>query len=319
MDHLLSNKSQCPRETIRDRMNIVTDTAAGTASNRRACTFIELMAVLALICIVVLTLFSAQAGSRTKSQPIRCLDNMRQLMTAMMLYTHDNHDFLPPNPADVNAPAGYNWCSGLAGVGESAEFNTDPLKDPRRCLITSYINTNVALFRCTADTRKGPYNGSDPTQLGKIVPAARTISMSLAVGTVAPGGNSGVPNLPVSGLWLTGSYGQNQHDLPWRTYGRASEMVIPIPASLGVLLEEDPYSINDSSFAMSVGIAEWIDFPGDRLHNGAGVIGFGDGHSEFHKWQSQFTFLAGPPAIRSLPPTDADWNWLAARTSARAR
>src|ERR1044071_5910057 len=109
-------------------------------------------------------------------------------------------------------------------------------------------------------------------------------SCTIDPGYNAGGTHSGVPNLPVTGAWLTGTYGQNQHDNPWRTYGRFSEMVVPIPSSLGVLFEEDPFSLNDAGLAMSVVVPEWIDFPGYTLHNGACVIGFADGHGEFHKW-----------------------------------
>src|ERR1043166_1228599 len=119
MGQLVSNKSQMKPREVHSRMNLDPANAlSGVPSNRDAFTFVELMVVLCLLCVLMLTLFSAHGASRAKSQPIRCLDNMRQLMAAMMLYTHDNHDFFPPNPHDGTTLPRYDWCSGMAGAGE---------------------------------------------------------------------------------------------------------------------------------------------------------------------------------------------------------
>src|SRR5690349_9131735 len=108
----------------------------GQRSGLGGLTLAELLAILALVSMLALTLWPARAGSRTKSQSVRCLNNPRQIMGALMLYTHDNHDLFPPNPDDGNTTPGHNWCGGQAGVLESAEFNPDVLTDPTKCLVT---------------------------------------------------------------------------------------------------------------------------------------------------------------------------------------
>jgi prepilin-type processing-associated H-X9-DG protein len=235
------------------------------------------------------------------------------------MYTHDNHDLFPPNMDDGNTILGYTWCAGQGGIRGSAEFNPDLLLDPTRCLIISYLGTNVGLFRCTADSRAGVYQGTNASQVGTIVPAARSISMSQAVGTADAcfalncSGHCGVPYLAVVGPWLSGNhvcwYGS------WRTYGTTSSMVIPGPASIWVITEEDPWSINDASFGMEVGLSQWIDYP-STLHNRGCVLTFGDGHVELRKWVSQYTraWTSGPSA-RTVPSNDPDWSWMASRTS----
>jgi hypothetical protein len=152
------------------------------------------------------------------------------MMTAMLTYTSDNSEFFPPNPDDGNTIAGYNWCSGQAGIGGPQEFDPDVIKDPARSLLITFLGGNVSVFRCPADRRQGLYQGTDPALVGQTVPAARTFSMSQAVGTVDPGftdgtgpGHSGVPRLPVSGPWLDGTYLANQHNHPWATYGKVTE------------------------------------------------------------------------------------------------
>lgn len=298
---------------------------------RFAFTLTELIVVLGLTSLLLLALCPARAGSRTKAQGIRCLDNARQIIAAIELYTQDDHDLLPPNPDDGTALPGYTWCVGQAGIGGSDQFDPDILSDVRRCVIAAYLNTNVSLFRCTADTRTGKYDGAglypNSPLIGKVVPAARTISMSQAVGTIDPqysnsgGGHSGIPNLPVKGPWLTGAYGQNNAvNGPYRTYGKLSQMVIPTPAQLNIITEEAPLSINDAGCATTVNPSSpgWIDYP-STLHNNGCVLSFADGHVELHKWTGSTLFLSGPPGFLHVFPTDPDWVWFAQRTSARMR
>ena len=80
---------------------------------------------------------------------------------------------------------------------------------------------------------------------------------------------------------------------PWRTYYRASDMVLPAPVGLWVFIDENPDSINDAAFAVdcqySGGSAAFIDGP-TLLHSGGCGFGFGDGHAEVHQWKDPRTF-----------------------------
>lgn len=296
-------------------------------SRRSGFTLVELVVILGMGLFILLALLPAMAGSRTKGQSLRCLDNLRQVTAAVTMFTFDHHDLLPPNPDDGTTLPGYTWCPGQAGIGGADEFNPDILTDPIRCLLAPYLNTNAEVFRCTADPRKGKYDGAAlyPTSplIGKIVPAARTVSMNHAVGTIdalynsAGGGHSGIPNLPVNGRWLTGAFGQNSSKSgPYRTYGKISQMVIPTPSQLLLITEEAPYSINDGVLAASANPvnARWIDFP-NALHNNACVLSFGDGHVELHKWVGQALNVAALP-FPAANPNDPDWQWLAVHVSA---
>ena len=160
---------------------------------KRAFTLIELLVVIAIIGILAALLLPALSKAKGRAQGVACLNQGKQMMTAMLLYTADNNDFYPPNPDDGNILPGYNWCGGSAGIGDPQEFNPDVLKDPNRSLLTSYLNGNVAVFKCPADRRMGLYQGTDPAFIGQIVPAARTFSMSQAVGTIDPGYDANGP------------------------------------------------------------------------------------------------------------------------------
>lgn len=283
------------------------------ARQESAFTLTELLVVLAMIVLLFVMLIPAGAKDRPASESARCLNNFRQLMTAMSMYTHENRDFFPPNPGDGNDSPGQNWCPGTAGAGQVEEFNPDILADSRYSLLASYVSSNAALFRCTCDTRVGVYSGSNTNKLGKRVPSARTISMNGAVGTVAAG------NKPVDGPWLDGFHTHTRNH-PWRTYGSVSDLVNPRPAGLFVLIEENPFSLNDADFAFSRSVPKWVDYP-STLHNLGGVVGFADTHAELHKWVTPTLRLAGAPpgtGIQPVAPNDPDWSWLGQRTTVLA-
>jgi prepilin-type N-terminal cleavage/methylation domain-containing protein len=286
---------------------------------RRAFTLIELLVVIAIIAILAAMLMPVLSRAKQRAQGASCLNNGKQLMLAMHLYTSDNNDFYPPNPDDGNDEPGYNWCGGGAGIGQSDEFNPDILLDPNRSLLINYLGHNAAVFRCPADLRQGLYQGTNSSLIGQMVPAARTFSMSQAVGTIDPGfaatysSHSGVPNQPVTGPWLTGVWHQNLHNNPWRTFGKMSDAGPPSPANLWVFVDEDASGLNDAAFAMEMGSPVWQDLPGTYHNMGCGFA-FADGHSETHRWQYHSEKVKG---VIVDPPDEADWNWMAAHTSAR--
>ena len=168
---------------------------------RRAFTLIELLVVIAIIAILAAMLMPVLSRAKQRAQGASCLNNGKQLMLALHLYANENNDFYPPNPDDGNTDAGYNWCGGSAGIGGPQEFDPDVLLDPKRSLLIKYLGQDPKLFKCPADLRTGVYQGANPSLIGQIVPAARTFSMSQAVGTIDPGfaatysSHSGVPEI----------------------------------------------------------------------------------------------------------------------------
>lgn len=283
-----------------------------------AFTLVELCAVLAVVLAGSMLLAPALARTKTVSKPCQCQNNLRQLMNAMSMYQQDNHDFFPPNPDDSGPAAGHDWCAGAAGIRQLYEFNPDVLASPSTSPLATYVGSNVSLFHCTADLRVGPYSGADPSKAGTLVRSARSISMNGAVGTVcaaflAGAGHSGPPNLPAPGSFLTGTHNRNQ--TTWRTYGKSTDIVNPVPSNLFVLIEEDPLSINDGVLAFSASLPEWVDFP-STLHNLGGAVSFADAHTELHRWVEPTTPVRGHISLQSISATDRDWLWLKARTSA---
>jgi prepilin-type processing-associated H-X9-DG protein len=262
--------------------------------------------------------------AKQSAQGTQCLNNGRQMMTALHFYTSDNNDLFPPNPDDGNTLPGYNWCGGQAGVGQPEEFNPDVLKDPNRSLLIPYLGGNVAVFKCPADKRMGLYQGTDPALLGQMVPSARTFSMNQAVGTIDPGydatgpgpgaTHSGTPNLSVNGPWLNNQYNHRRNS-PWSTYGKISNIGVPGPSMLWVLVDEDVKGLNDAAFAFGMENPQWFDAPG-TYHNGGCGFAFADGHCETHHWISR-TEKPNNGVVITNPGDRQDWGWMQERTSAR--
>jgi prepilin-type N-terminal cleavage/methylation domain-containing protein/prepilin-type processing-associated H-X9-DG protein len=293
-------------------------------NSKRAFTLIELLVVIAIIGILAALLLPVLSRTKQQAQGVFCLNNGKQLMIAMHLYTSDNKDFYPPNPDDANNSPGYNWCSGSAGIGQSEEFNPDVIADPTRSLLIGALSGNVALFHCPGDRRQGKYQGTNPALIGKTVPAARTFSMSQAVGTIDPGfdqgmGHSGVPNLSVNGPWLDNS-NQHHRNSPWRTFGKVTDVGPPGPSDLWVLVDEAVEGLNDAAFSVNMVIPGWRDYPGTYHNFGCGFT-FADGHTESHHWLDATTrFGKGDAGYGSANLADwRDWQWVTAHTSSRAQ
>jgi prepilin-type N-terminal cleavage/methylation domain-containing protein len=74
--------------------------SAGPRSDRgthRAFTLIELLVVIAIIAILAAILFPVFAQAREQARKITCISDLKQLGTAVMMYTQDYDDHLPNN------------------------------------------------------------------------------------------------------------------------------------------------------------------------------------------------------------------------------
>jgi prepilin-type N-terminal cleavage/methylation domain-containing protein/prepilin-type processing-associated H-X9-DG protein len=294
-------------------------------NSRRAFTLIELLVVIAIIAILAALLLPVLSKAKGRAQGAACLSQGKQMMTAMLLYTTENNDFFPPNPDDGNTNVGYNWCPGSAGIGQPQEFDPVVLEDPARSLLIGYLGGNVNVFRCPADQRMGLYQGNNPAFISQIVPAARTFSMSQAVGTIDPGyeateygsppySHYGIPNLSVNGPWLNNQQ-THRRDSPWHTFAKSSDTHAPGPSGLWVLLDEDAKGLNDAAFAFGMESPEWFDAPG-TYHDGGCGFAFADGHSEIHRWLNRAEKASGGVVITD-PLDQQDWAWMQQRTSAK--
>jgi hypothetical protein len=270
---------------------------------------VEVLVILAVFALTILLIVTARAGSRPNFQGAVCLNNLKQMMAAFTMYSHDNSDLFPPNWDSTTCSWVGDNESGWMPIGSSGSSdagNPDILKNPKVSVLTPYIRTNLALYRCPFDPRICPYTGSDPKLIGLKLPAARSISINAGVGTK---GSCTGGNAPVDGPWLNGSHTHTANN-PYATFGKWSDFKIVRPSEIWTFVDDDPWTINDAGMQVIAAMPDFIDFP-SALNDNSTTFSFADGHGETHKWKSTvFIHNSVPPRTTSQPGLQyQDWFW----------
>jgi prepilin-type N-terminal cleavage/methylation domain-containing protein/prepilin-type processing-associated H-X9-DG protein len=271
-------------------------------AEKEAFTLIELLVVVAIIGILASLILPALAKARSKGNALACLNNVRQLGIAWLMYANEQHDRLPYNlggdaarktvaPQDPR-----NWVNGVM----SWELDSDNTNQSLivNSSLSSYLNYSTRPYKCPSDNVL-----SDLQRNAGWRERTRSYSMNAMVGDAGD-------------LSETGTNINNPH---YKQFFALPE--IPNPASIFVFLDEHPDSINDGYFLVKsdYSFVEWKDLPGS-YHDGRASLAFADGHAELHRWTLAETKApAAPDAAdlpRAVPPNRRnDFNWLFQRSS----
>ena len=104
----------------------------------RGFTLIELLVVIAIIAILAAILFPVFAAAKESGRRTKCCANLKQLSTALFLYTDDNNGIMPSN---VGAYGVKDW-AGCPGVGLNL--------DVRNGSLWPYVRT-AGVYLCPTD------------------------------------------------------------------------------------------------------------------------------------------------------------------------
>jgi prepilin-type N-terminal cleavage/methylation domain-containing protein/prepilin-type processing-associated H-X9-DG protein len=282
---------------------------ATTKFARIGFTLIELLVVIAVIAILAALLLPALAKSKEQSLGIKCISNLRELTLAWSMYNGDNRENFVVNGNNGDTPGGTanaptpgvnpQWCPNDMSQGAAVAGEQISVGWIQAGLLYPYVGS-PGVYRCPADT--STYNRGTVFPMGS-AGTNRTRSMSM---------NAWVNPSP-------NAYNSYQAGTGYRVYRKSSDLSVPGPAGLWLLLDENPYSINDGYLLDIPSDTGWVDCPA-AYHNGACGISFCDGHAQIRKWTDRVVLNWRQQA--SLTPTGSrtpDLLWFFTITTASLR
>jgi len=228
---------------------------------------IELLVVIAIIAILAAMLLPALAQAKRKAQATSCINNLKQLTLAALIYGGDFSDAIPPN----SGPTLDSWVPG-----GSATYNVTALPGATNIAnITGAVlypyNKSTGIYQCPGDQAILPGAGT---------PRVRTYSLNGMMGS-----NNG--------------FGSDCHPGTQENL-KFSSVKNPGPADASFFLDEqcsaspalNQTSIDDGFFAVDSGAPGshttynsqiWRNAPASR-HGNFGQMSFADGHADKMRW-----------------------------------
>jgi len=115
---------------------------------RRGLTLIELLIVIGVIAILLALMFPALMRVRNQAQGAVCVQNLKTLSLAWLLYKDDNDDCLVGGNVGQDP---HDWVQGPMGTGTFIERKKEGI---RQGALFRYTGKVVDAYRCPADQRK---------------------------------------------------------------------------------------------------------------------------------------------------------------------
>jgi prepilin-type N-terminal cleavage/methylation domain-containing protein len=123
------------------------NTPARPIPNRNAFTLVELLVVIGIIALLISILLPSLNQARENAKATQCLNNIRQVGLAFMMYANDNKGYLPNRTASRSARLSSDWVFWQTG------------RDINESNVVRYMNNGAGVgkapLRCPTDNWEG--------------------------------------------------------------------------------------------------------------------------------------------------------------------